>query len=140
MVFSVLTETGVGGRIYLIDAAVFIGAFINGLNINLSGVCQTKGQLIAVDLQFHGVAHGSKFDNRDFRPGNHTHIQKMLPQSTFTAYCSDQGTFTYFQIFQSHLKHLHFEKKLSLTNNSYITLTKGRQDANHRQNKIIKED
>ena len=110
MVFSVLTETGMGGRIYFIDAAVFVGTLANGLNIDLACICQTKSQLIAMDLQFHGIPHGSKFDNRDLRAGNHAHIQKMLPESTFTAHCSDHGTFTNFQIFQSHLKHLHFEK------------------------------
>ena len=46
---------------------------------DLRRVIQTQGQLIAVDAQLHGVAHGCQLYQRDLCPGDQTHIQKMLP-------------------------------------------------------------
>ena len=60
---------------------------------DLCRVVQTQGQLIAVDAQLHGVAHGCQLYQRDLRPGDQTHIQKMLPQCACTAHSIHYGAF-----------------------------------------------
>ena len=60
---------------------------------DLCRVVQTQGQLIAVDAQLHGVAHGCQLYQRDLRPGDQTHIQKMLPQCACTAHGIHNGAF-----------------------------------------------
>ena len=61
---------------------------------DLCRVVQTQGQLIAVDAQLHGVAHGCQLYQRDLRPGDQTHIQKMLPQCACTAHSIHNGAFS----------------------------------------------
>ena len=60
---------------------------------DLCRVVQTQGQLIAVDAQLHGVAHGRQLYQRDLRPGDQTHIQKVLPQCACTAHGLHYGAF-----------------------------------------------
>lgn len=60
---------------------------------DLCRVIQTQGQLIAVDAQLHGVAHGCQLYQRDLCPGDQTHIQKMLPQCARTAHSIYYGAF-----------------------------------------------
>ena len=52
-----------------------------------------------MDLQFHRVAHGRKFHQRDPLAGDQPHIQKMLPQGTLPANSIDHGTFADLQFF-----------------------------------------
>ena len=56
-------------------------------------IVQPQGQLIAVDLQLHGVPHGRKFHQRDLLAGDQPHIQKMLAEFSRSAHCIDHGTF-----------------------------------------------
>ena len=60
---------------------------------DLCRVVQTQGQLISVDAQLHGVAHGSQLYQRDLRTGDQPHIQKMLPQRARTAHSLHNGAF-----------------------------------------------
>ena len=60
---------------------------------DLRRVVQTQGQLIAVDAQLHGVAHGRQLYQRDLYPGDQTHIQKVLPQCARTAHSIHYGAF-----------------------------------------------
>ena len=69
---------------------------------DLLRVRQTKGQLIAVDAQLHGVAHGGQLDQAQLRAGEHAHIQKMLPQGAFSAHGEDAGALPGFQITNGH--------------------------------------
>ena len=66
---------------------------------DLIGVRQTQRQFIAVDPQLHGIAHGRQPHYRDFRPGDHPHIQKMLPKCALSAYRANYGALAYGQIF-----------------------------------------
>ncbi len=61
------------------------GQLRDAFHVDLRGFVQTKRQFVAVDLQFHRVAHRSELHDRDFRTGNHAHIQKVLTKGTFTA-------------------------------------------------------
>ena len=62
-------------------------------------IVQTQRQLVPMDLQFHRVAHGRKFHQRDPLAGDQPHIQKMLPQGTLPANSIDHGTFADLQFF-----------------------------------------
>ena len=61
------------------------GLFLHRLDLDLRGVLQPEGQLVAVDLQLHGIPHGRELDHGDLRAGNDSHIQKMLAQGSFPA-------------------------------------------------------
>lgn len=67
--------------------------FFGGGHGDLCRVVQTQGQLIAVDAQLHGVAHGCQLYQRNFRARDQTHIQKMLPQCARTAHSVYYGAF-----------------------------------------------
>ena len=64
---------------------------MNILNGNLFCIIYTKCQLIPMDSEFHRITKWSKLDKGDFHTGNHTHIQKMLAEFSFSSYCFDDG-------------------------------------------------
>ena len=68
------------------------GCFRRG-DLDPCRIVQPQGQLIAVDLQLHGVAHGRNFHQRDLLAGDEPHIQKMLAEFSRSAHCIDHGTF-----------------------------------------------
>ena len=50
-----------------------------GSDPDLLGIRDTQRQLIAVDLQLHGVTQRGQFDHGHLRAGDHTHIEEVLP-------------------------------------------------------------
>ena len=94
---AVLAQTGVSPVRSPVRPLVAAGAVLDGLHGDLLRLGQAKGQLIAVDLQLHGVAHGGQLDHRHLRPGHHSHIQKMLAQGTVAPPLPDHGAFSYAQ-------------------------------------------
>ena len=93
-------------RIDPFNAAVLVGPLLDGLDLDLIRVRQTQRQLVAVDLQLHGISLGRKLHHGDLRPGDHAHVQEMLPQGSFPANLRYHGTFPDFQILQCHPSHL----------------------------------
>ena len=89
MVFAALAQARVLALLDAGDARVGVGPALDGLDLDLAGVGHADGQLVAVDLQLHGVPHGSQLHHRDLRPGDHAHVQKMLPQGPFPAHAAD---------------------------------------------------
>ena len=78
---------------FSIHRGVHRRGLFGGGHSDLCRVVQTQGQLIAVDAQLHGVAHGCQLYQRDLCPGDQTHIQKMLPQRTGAAHRVHDGAF-----------------------------------------------
>ena len=75
------------------------GTGINGLDLDLIRICQTQRQFIAVDLKFQRIAHGRQLHRRHLSSGNHSHIQKVLPQSALSAHRFYDSALSYFQVF-----------------------------------------
>ena len=74
----------------------------DGDHADLRGIGQTQRQLIAVDLQLHGVAHGGEFHQCYIRAGDQPHIQKVLPQRPLSPYIRDTARLTNVQFVQCH--------------------------------------
>ena len=66
---------------------------------DLRRIIQAQRQLIAMDLQLHGVAHGCKLHQRDLLAGDQAHIQKMLAERTRSAHRADHCAFADLQFF-----------------------------------------
>ena len=81
---ALLAQTGVMALPALPPVLFFLGRRGQGLHGDLLRVGQPEGQLIAVEPQLHGVAHGGQLHHGYLRPGDDAHIQKMLPQSALT--------------------------------------------------------
>ena len=96
MIFAVLAKTGVSGRTDFLYARMLVGAFPDRRHFNFTGVCKAQSQLVAMDLQLHGIAHGGKFHHGCFGSGDDAHIQKMLTKSTFSANPCNHGAFADF--------------------------------------------
>ena len=75
-------------------------------DLDLFCVRQAQRELVAVDAQFHRVAHRSKLDHRHIAVGNKTHIKKMLPQCAFAANRTDGCSLADGQIFECHTGYL----------------------------------
>ena len=91
---AVLAQAGVGPVRGTVRPLVAAGAVLDGIYGDLLRLGQAEGQLIAVDLQLHGVAHGGQLDHRHLRPGHHSHIQKVLAQGTVAPHLPDHGAFS----------------------------------------------
>ena len=92
VVLAALTKTRVLHH-FSVHRDVHRRGLFGGGHGDLCRVVQTQGQLIAVDAQLHGVAHGRQLYQRDLRPGDQTHIQKVLPQCACTAHSIHYGAF-----------------------------------------------
>ena len=102
VILAVLAQARVLALLYGGDAGVGVGALFDGLDLDLGGVGHADGQLVAVDLELHGVPHGGQLHHRDLRPGDHAHVQKMLPQGPFPAHGADHGGFAHQKLVQRH--------------------------------------
>ena len=91
---AVLAQAGVGPVRGTVRPLVAAGAVLDGIYGDLLRLGQAEGQLIAVDLQLHGVAHGGQLDHRHLRPGHHAHVQKVLAQGAVAPHLSDHGAFS----------------------------------------------
>ena len=82
---SFLSEAGV---LYVFLSGYFFVffLFIDKGDFDIRGIREPESELVAMDADFHGIAHGGKLYHGDFRAGNHSHIQQMLPQFAFTAH------------------------------------------------------
>ena len=79
--------------------AVAVASFGDLFRLDLFRVRQTQGQLVPVDLQFHGISHRRQLRDRHFRAGDHPHIQKMLTERSLAAYAYDSCAPSDFQFF-----------------------------------------
>ena len=70
--------------------------------LDFLGVCKPQGQFIAVDAQFHGVAHRRKLFERHFGTRDHAHIEEVLAQRAFSPNRLDNGALSDFQLVQFH--------------------------------------
>ena len=91
VILAALPKTRVLALLNAGDADVGIGALLDGLDLDLGGVGHAQRQLVAVDLELHGIAQGGQLHHRDLGPGDHAHVQKVLPQGPFPAYGADHG-------------------------------------------------
>ena len=98
VVFTALAKAGVIHH-FIIHRGVRRRGLFGGGDADLRGIVQTQGQLIAVDAQLHGVAHGCQFDQGDLCPRDKTHIQKMLAQCTASAHRVHDGALADLQLF-----------------------------------------
>jgi hypothetical protein len=102
-VFIHFTQTGVVGFFCSLSFGGRLRGSIDAFNINLFRVRKAECEFIAMEPQFHRVAHGSQLDQRDFHSRDYAHIQKMLAERSFAAYFFDYGTLAGFQITDCHL-------------------------------------
>ena len=98
MIFSALAKAGV------IHHPVVYGstrrqALLYRNDSDLGSVVQPERQLIAMDAQLHGVAHGCQLHQRDLRARGQPHIQKMLAQCAAAANRIHHGAFADLQFF-----------------------------------------
>ena len=121
VVFAAFTESGMDGRsaaFFLFDGEAFR---LSGNRFNGDPVCIIKPQseLIAVYLQLHGIPHGGVFHDSDFGTGNHSHVQKVLPEGSFSAHrLYDTGT-SDFQVFDGHSKAAFYQRICFMIHVSY---------------------
>ena len=104
MVFAILSQSGMNCIVYIPCSLMGAGTGINGLDLDLIRICQTQRQFIAVDLKFQRIAHGRQLHRRHLSSGNHSHIQKVLPQSALSAHRFYDSALSYFQVFQCHFQ------------------------------------
>ena len=71
-------------------------------------VVQTKRQLITMNQKLHGVSHGSVLDEGHTGAGNYTHVQKVLPEFSFSTYFFDNRALSDFQFSQCHFGLFHY--------------------------------
>ena len=90
---SALAKAGVIHHFIICWSCRHCRGLFGGGDADLRGIVQPEGQLIAMDAQLHGVAHGCQLYQRDLCPGDQTHIQKMLPQCARTAHSIHYGAF-----------------------------------------------
>ena len=85
VIFAAFTETRMRGGIRdgLGRSGFLCRLSRHRLNFNFFGICQTQGQLVAVDAKLHRVAHRCKFYQGDLCAGNDTHVQEVLTQGAF---------------------------------------------------------
>ena len=99
VIFTALAESRVAGRFITAFIMSRFGFLFGGLDLDLIRVVKPERQLVAVDLQLHWVAAGSELHHCDLRAGDHTHIQKMLPQRALAVELCDANGLSDFYIF-----------------------------------------
>ena len=80
-----------------------LGHVVDWRRLDLLRVRQPQRQLVAVDAQLHGVAHGSQLHQLCLGPGYHAHVQEVLAQRAFAAHRLDAGALAHLQIPQGHI-------------------------------------
>ena len=78
---------------------------------DLPGIIQTQRQTVAVQPQFHRIIHRCIAHQCDFRPGNQTHIQEMLAESSLSSDFRYNCTLSGFQITHFHIITIAFQQK-----------------------------
>ena len=81
---------------FLLFRALF---FLNVLDLNAVRVRKTQRQFIAVDHQFHRIAHRGQLDHSDLRAGKNPHIQEVLSKRAFSANLRNDGAASDCQFF-----------------------------------------
>ena len=99
VVFSALAKAGVIHHFIICRNRRHCRGLFGGGDADLRGIVQPEGQLIAMDAQLHGVAHGCQLDQRDLRPRDQAHIQKMLAQCAAAADGIHNSAFSDLQFF-----------------------------------------
>jgi len=99
VVFSALAKAGVIHHFIICRSRRYCRGLFGGGDADLRGIVQPEGQLIAMDAQLHGVAHGCQLDQRDLRPRDQAHIQKMLAQCAAAADGIHNSAFSDLQFF-----------------------------------------
>ena len=103
VVLSILSKSRVIRERDFLHPLVLIGALLDQFHADLLGIRQAQGQLIAVHLDLHGVAHRGKLDDRELCPRDHAHVQKVLPQGAVSAHSADHRILSDCQFLQCHL-------------------------------------
>ena len=75
---------------------------VEQMNGNLCRIRKTQCELITMDFQLHGVAHGRELHHADLGAGNEPHVEKMLAQRAFPAHRLDDGSLARLQILNCH--------------------------------------
>ena len=99
MVFAALAKAGVIHHFVICRSRRYCRGLFGGGDADLRGIVQPEGQLVAMDAQLHGIAHRSQLDQRDFRPRDQAHIQKMLAQCAAAADGIHNSAFSDLQFF-----------------------------------------
>ena len=81
-----------------LGAGVGVIVGVGVLHLNLLGVLQPQGELIAPDLDLDGVPHGGPLPQSDLRPGGQTHVQQMPAQTALASHHGDHGVLIQFQL------------------------------------------
>ena len=99
VVFAALAKAGVIHHFVICRSRRYCRGLFGGGDADLRGIVQPEGQLVAMDAQFHGVAHGCQLDQRDLCPRDQAHIQKMLAQCAAAADGIHNSAFSDLQFF-----------------------------------------
>ena len=97
--FGVITSVFAKPRVRLIfnrstGYRFFSWQRLYGNHFNFFRICKSERKLIAVNTQFHRIAHRGIFCQRYLCSGNHSHIQKVLPERAFSAHSFYYGGFS----------------------------------------------
>ena len=103
VILSVLSKSRVIREWNLLHPSVLVGALLDQLHTDLLGIRQAQGQLIAVHLDLHGIAHRGKLDDRELCSRDHAHVQKVLPEGAVSAHGADHRILSDCQFLQCHL-------------------------------------
>ena len=103
MIDAALTQAGMVGLTGISGSLVLAAALRNGTDPNLLCIRQTKGQLIAMNLDFHRIAHRRQLHNGNLCAGDNAHIQKMLAKRTLAANGQNLCALTDSYFFQRHI-------------------------------------
>ncbi len=72
------------------------------LHIDFRGIVQTQSQLVSLHQKLHRVAHRSILDHGHLSAGNHSHVQKMLSQGSFTTHLQNCCRLSYAEFLKCH--------------------------------------
>ena len=99
---ALLAKAGVKALPLALLLSGLVRRSVQGLCLDLLRVLETQGQLIAVDAQLHGIAHGRQLHHGEGRAGDHAHIQKMLPQGALAPHGKDTPALTGLTVSNGH--------------------------------------
>ena len=91
-----LAQTGVFEARARLLGRIFRRIIRDRIDLNIPGIINTQRQLVAMDPNFHRIAHGSQLHKGYMGSGDQAHVEKVLPERALTADRLYAGTVTYF--------------------------------------------
>ena len=100
--FAFLAQAGVVGCFSFLSPLFRHSLLFDRADPDLFRIRKTERQLVAVDSQFHRIAHRGEFDHRHFRARNNAHIQEVLAKRPFASHTLDKSGLARSQFVESH--------------------------------------